>query len=410
MKKRALVIGKVWPEPGSSAAGRHMLEIMQSLLASDWQVTFATAATDDRYSFDLHKLSIATAQIAVNDDSFDHWLIELNPQLVIFDRFMTEEQFGWRVARYCPQAGRGLDTEDLHFLREYRQHVADKSFGDVVLEPEVLLDSNLALREIASLYRSDLTLMISQAEMQLLQKLLPIASQQMFYFPFISEGRKTENPDDFAHRRDFVFIGTMMHKPNQQAVRLLKKSLWPKIRQRLPNARLQVIGSYMGTEFLQMHKPSEGFEVLGRVDDLTAVLKKARIHLAPLLFGAGLKGKLLEAMEYGVVSVTTRIGAEGISEVDQWPGRVVDSEAEMIEAAVTLYEDESSWMACQQRGFEILQKQFSAAHLVKLQQRFDDLLLNLPALRQQNFFGRMLQHHFHASTEYMSRWITAKNL
>ena len=101
---RALVIGYVWPEPASSAAGTRMLELVQLLLKMDYQVTFASAAALSEHRFDLNSLGVTEKSIALNCSSFDDFVRELNPNLVLFDRFFTEEQFGWRVEPACPDA------------------------------------------------------------------------------------------------------------------------------------------------------------------------------------------------------------------------------------------------------------------------------------------------------------------
>src|SRR6218665_3183287 len=114
---RALVIGYVWPEPKSSAAGTRMVELVQLLLHMGYQVTFASAAALSEHRFDLKSIGVEEKPIALNCSSFDDFVRELQPALVLFDRFFTEEQFGWRVENTCPDALRILDTEDLHSLR-----------------------------------------------------------------------------------------------------------------------------------------------------------------------------------------------------------------------------------------------------------------------------------------------------
>ena len=108
----------------------------------------------------------------LNCSSFDHFVQELNPSIVLFDRFMSEEQFGWRVAENCPDALRILDTEDLHCLRLARQKAVkeNREFR------EADLFSDTAKREIASIYRSDCTLMIATEEITILQQQFKIDS------------------------------------------------------------------------------------------------------------------------------------------------------------------------------------------------------------------------------------------
>ena len=118
--QQILIIGKVWPEPKSSAAGTRMMQLIHYFIDKGDQVSFVSSAKDSFYQEDLSQLEMNCSFVQLNDSSFNQFIENLNPQIVIFDRFMTEEQFGWRVMDSCPNALRILNTEDLHFLREAR--------------------------------------------------------------------------------------------------------------------------------------------------------------------------------------------------------------------------------------------------------------------------------------------------
>ena len=120
--RHVVFIGLVWPEPRSSAAGQRMNELLRLFAANGFLITFCSAAQATEYSELPQEIEINRAEIKLNDTSFDAWIAKQNPNIVVFDRFITEEQFGWRVARYVPDALRILDTEDLHFL-------GDEAFG-----------------------------------------------------------------------------------------------------------------------------------------------------------------------------------------------------------------------------------------------------------------------------------------
>jgi len=112
-----LVIGFVWPEPNSSAAGTRMEQLLILFKQWGWKVTFATPAMESDFMIDLAAIGVEKKAIKLNCTSFDVFVQELNPTMVFFDRFLMEEQFGWRVAEFCPNALRILDTIDLHCLR-----------------------------------------------------------------------------------------------------------------------------------------------------------------------------------------------------------------------------------------------------------------------------------------------------
>ncbi|MBC7607183.1 MAG: glycosyltransferase, partial [Burkholderiales bacterium] len=99
-----LIIGFVWPEPNSSGAGTRMMQLIALFQQQGWIVTFACAAGDSDFMFDLASIGVEKVNIALNDSAFDKFIASLNPTIVLFDRFMVEEQFGWRVAEQCPQA------------------------------------------------------------------------------------------------------------------------------------------------------------------------------------------------------------------------------------------------------------------------------------------------------------------
>lgn len=408
--KKLLVIGFVWPEPNSSAAGSRMMQLIGLFQKQGYEVTFASAALDSEYMIDLSKFGIHKVAIKLNDSSFDEFVGALQPNVVLFDRFMIEEQFGWRVIENCPNAVRILDTEDLHCLRLARQK-AFKQKRPFSLED--LLVEEVAKREIASILRCDLTLMVSEFEMDVLQAVFKIDASLLFYLPILSDAFDASFVNElpsFEERDGFVFIGNFLHEPNWNAVEYLKETIWPKILKKLPNATLKIYGAYPSQKVLQLHHPKTNFFIVGRAEDAQKVVQQSKVVLAPLRFGAGIKGKLLEAMQTGTPSVTTTIGAESMQGDLPWNGYVSDAVEEFVDAAVQLYTDKSSWLASQQNGFSILNKRYKKELFESVfEERLQHLLFTIEEHRLNNFYGALLQHHTLASTKYMSKWIEAKN-
>lgn len=406
-----LVIGFVWPEPTSSAAGKRMLQLISLFQKEGWKVTFASSAAKTKQTAALGDIGVDQVSIKINNSSFDDFLKELNPSVVLFDRFVIEEQFGWRVAEHCPDALRILDTEDLHFLRRVRQQCINKSQE---LTEKDLLSSKDAKREIASIYRSDLSLIISETEMDLLKNTFGVQPELLEYIPFlvdsIADNQKQTLPD-YEERKHFMTIGNFQHDPNMDAIRYLKKEVWPLIRNKLPEAQLHIYGAYPSQEAKQMHKPEEGFLVKGRAENAREVVAEGKVLLAPLRFGAGLKGKLIEAMQCGTPTVTTDVGAEGLSsDTLEWGGKVANNPKAFAKAAHKLFCDKKSWYNAQKRGFEILNTKFREPDFGKeLIFKINQLLEHREEHRTQNFTGQMLMHHTAASSKFMARWIEAKN-
>ncbi|MFA7943696.1 glycosyltransferase [Pseudomonas brenneri] len=418
-----LVIGYVWPEPRSSAAGGHMMQILESFLTQDWEVTFSSPAAIGEHKADLATLGIRECAIELNNSSFDDFIHELAPDIVLFDRFMMEEQFGWRVEKHCPDALRVLETSDLQSLRDARhQRLKDflkhspqaDDFSPLfapALEEEfqLMADTDLAKREIAAIYRCDISLMISDVEIQLLTEHFKVPAALLHWCPLMVDP-PAEAFTPYEDRAHFLSIGNFRHAPNWDAVLWMKNSVWPLIRQRLPGAQLHVYGAYTPPKATALHNPAQGFHVMNWAEDALQVMSAARICLAPLRFGAGIKGKLADGMLCGTPSVTTPIGAEGMGDEQPWPGAIAHSAKALAAAAIALYEDPQAWTMAQQRGRELLAQRYTAhIHGPALVKRLQHCRDELAQHRRNNFTGSMLRHHLHKSTQYMAQWIEAKN-
>ncbi len=397
-----LIIGKVWPEPGSTAAGRRTQDILHALQAAGYRVSFACAARPSEHRLDLAALGVDSHTVQPNDADFDTWIAQLAPDVVIFDRFMIEEQFGWRVETACPQSLRVLDTSDLHCLREARQTQLKKG-GNLDLYNEI------ALREIAAIHRSDLTLMISEYEMAVLRETFAIPEEQIAYWPFILE-RCDDTFAGFDERQHFIMIGSFMHPPNVDAARWCKQAIWPLIRKELPQAELHCYGSY-GEKFKgELHSPKQGFHFRGRAEHALSTMANYRVNCAPLRYGAGLKGKVFDGFQTGTPTITTPIGAEGIASSMDWGCAISADPQQFAAAALEVYADADQWSLLQAQGQRIARERFSSVEwLPQLSQRLEQSVAALENNRKKQFTGRMLRHHHHRSTEFMSRWIEAKN-
>ncbi|MBL4746020.1 MAG: glycosyltransferase [Flavobacteriaceae bacterium] len=407
--KSLLIIGLVWPEPNSTAAGTRMLQLIHFFKQQEYEITFACAASESDNSLDLTALGIVKKEIALNCDSFNNFVATLKPTVVLFDRFLIEEQYGWRVAEYCPTALRILDTEDLHFLRIAR-HTAFKK--GVLLQDEHLFSQD-ATREIASLYRCDLSLIISSFEMDLLKNRFNIDDSLLFYLPFLNESLQENSLSSFPSfedRSDFMTIGNFRHAPNWQSILYLKQVIWPLIRKKSPKSVLHIYGSYVTPKARQLHNPKEGFLVEGFVLDSNSAFRKAKVCLSPLQFGAGLKGKLFDAMLHGTPSVTSSIGAEGMHDTLPWNGSISDSPDDFATQAVHLIQNKESWEVAQKNGLKIINTLFNKELFYTLfSTALQSLLEHKDKHRLKNFIGAMLQYHTLKSTKYFSQWIAEKN-
>ena len=400
---QVVVIGYVWPEPKSSAAGQNMCNLLNALCDKGWNVHFLSAASHSIHAVDLAECGISVHDIALNDDSFNALITDIAPEVVIFDRFMTEEQFGSRVSDACPNALKILNTEDLHALRDARYQQI-KSDSD-----ELFLHTDLFYREIASLLRTDLVLLTSVAEQQFLEQHFALTKPLLHVYPLHSGYIAETSTPNFEQRQHVVFIGNFRHAPNWDCV-LRIKQLWPAIRRQIKPAECHIYGAYPPKKATQLTSSQQGFWVKGWCEDASAVLRDARVLFAPIRFGAGVKGKFLDAFQTQTPSVTTTVGIEGIAEPSEWPGVVAESDDELINAVVALYREPAMWQHAQDktRAFTVDEEALTAQNKTLIA-RIESLCANLPAHRSDNFMGALLQHHSVNASRYMTQWIAAKN-
>lgn len=407
--KKILIIGQVWPESRSSAAGKRMLQLLEVFQGWEMQIYFGSTAQKTPYSDDLISYAVKEVEVFLNDERTDQLLADLQPDWVMYDRFMIEEQFGWRISAQCPNALTLLDTEDLHFLRYARQELCKKEEGHL----EDYLYSERTKRELASIMRCDLTLLISSFEFHLLTETFRLPAEGLFVLPFLEEEITPEQQQNwltFEEKEDFVFIGNFIHEPNWQTVLQLKTVIWPVLRKRLPKAKLHIYGAYPSAKVFQLHKEQENFFIHGRAEDALEVIARARVLLAPIPFGAGIKGKFIDAMRVGTPNVTTRVGIEAMATTEEWSGCCADEVEEFVSKAVELYQDEALWKVKQQKGVDIIQKYYSKTNFTAAcKAKIIDLDTTLEQYRKTHFLKEVFKHHSAQSTKYMALWIEEKN-
>jgi glycosyltransferase involved in cell wall biosynthesis len=408
---RVLFVGFVWPEPKSSAAGQNILSYIDTCLEQQWHVWFCSSAQTTQHSTNLKSRGVKTFECQLNCSSFNQQVTDINPDIVIFDRYLSFEQFAWRVKDACPNAMLVLDAEDLHFLRHGRSLWAKKQTGELqfqttkaILEPnnQSALINDITLREMSCIYQADLSLLLSFFEYDVLHNNFNVPAHQICHLPFIlnQDANPHSNSEDsvlttFEDKQDFVFIGNFRHAPNYHAAKILRENIWPtiykKLKPRFPNISCHVYGAYMSPKAKQLENKAINFYMHGYTDNQYASISEARVMLAPINFGAGIKGKLLDAMRCHTPSITTAIGAEGITHSD-WAGLICNDSDAFIQ------------------GHNILAHDFNPDEMAKR-------LINILSLRQQalvetresNFMQRLLGQQQFLTSKYMSQWIEAKN-
>lgn len=393
---RVLYFTQVWPEPRSSAAGLRSWNIVRALRASPFELVVASAASNEAARLELEEAGIRTRSVSLNRSEIDEWVRVQAPDAVIFDRFLLEEQFGARVALACPQAARILDTIDLHFLRRSRQAGRADWRGED------------AYRELASIYRCDHSWLVSDFEESLLVNEAEVPAE-LVSVSRLSPAAQPSIGFPFEERQHFVSIGNFRHPPNHDSAVWMRQEIWPLIRQKLTGAELHLYGAYPSREVTSLHAPKEGFFVEGPAEHAVETLAQYRVTLAPLRFGAGIKGKVLDGWCAGTPVVTTPVGAEGMTGGRPFPGAVESEPEALASQAVALHEDSAKWNAVRSEGLSLLKALYGAEGIESdIRDRVLKTVQNRDALRARNLTGRLLELATTRSTLYFSRWIEAK--
>lgn len=418
-----LFIGFVWPEITSTAASQNIISYLLTFIKAGYRVHFACAAQASPLSTNLKSLNVITHDIVLNSPCFDQLVHEIAPEIVVFDRFLTEEQFGWRVIKVAPNALRVMDCEDLHFLRHARHQLYKRTGfqpkNPIYLQPcavlqaehEGYLYSEMTSREMASIYRCDLVITLSAFEKELLVSRFGLRSSNVVHVPYlIDTSAPNVNELNSLLRVDFISIGNFRHAPNIDAVNVLIQHLWPGIHKALPEAKCHIYGAYLPPRIKQLHNPKDGLHIHGHIDDHFAVLLNAKVLLAPIAFGAGVKGKIVDALRCGLPSITTPIGTEGI-DFDIWPGAQVSNRDAFIQGAINTYQASANEMSTMQQTMQrVLAQNFDTQNnQQRLLEAVDHGYKELRANRTSNFMQQLVSHHSLQTHQYMSQWIAAKN-
>ena len=194
-------------------------------------------------------------------------------------------------------------------------------------------------------------------------------------------------------------------------MKLLRREIWPRIRHQINNARLHVYGAYPTKEILALNDSKLGFLVHGRIDDLDSELTKRRVLLAPLRYGAGIKGKIVDAWRCGLPVVSTPIGAEGMmyNDSEPWGGAVASNVDDFVEASVSMYTQIATWDNAQKQSIGLLNKLFNKKNNFNLvETAVQNAIAEQKQRRTHDLTSAVLWHQNLRSTRYFSKWVELK--
>jgi len=349
--QRVLVVDEKHPTPDLDSGSFRMRKILDCLLEMGLDVTFAgdQAPVDPRYVTELEAIGIhcltgrkaTLRQLMSRGTEFGS---------VILSRPAVCERYLPLVRAFAVDATVLYDTVDLHWLRlERGALVAD--------DPEPMLQAADHYRrlELANARSADITIAITDDERELL--LQRDAKLQVSVIPNIHDIATDVPP--FEQRSGLFFIGSFAHPPNIEAVHYLVSEIMPRLREQLPDVRLHLVGSQMPDEIAAL--ASDQVNPIGYVEDVTACFNESRLFVAPLLHGAGMKGKVGQALSFGLPVVTTSIGAEGIGLRDYHSALISDDPQGIAERIIACYQDPALWQKLSDNGRQVIDEQFSPA-------------------------------------------------
>lgn len=415
-KPTALLFSTVWPEPDSSAAGVRQLQWIRYFKRAGFEVVLSSPSKL-RQGADFGVTCIA---LEMNRSSVGEELIRLNPEVVMFDRFILEEQFGHFVYQHCPNALMLLETEDLHFVRRARGSLKE-NFLSVKNLSQNFYHTDTALRETAAIERVDYSYLVSSFEEKLLSDEFSIGLNKVQWVPFSYETPIIEHSYQnlFSDRKNFCWVGNFRHAPNVDGLRWFFKTIWPSLRKALPDVSLHLYGAYPSAEVMGWSNVAAGIFSHGPAKTLADVFLNARVNLAPLRFGAGVKGKILEGFRFGVPCVTTKVGSEGLlpnvgSSSDPtcefiFPGLEANDPELFARACIELYQDEALWTEKRLAMVKLLEDVYDETGLYpQVMKQIESLLLQKKEGLLPSWNSKILRHELMNSHKYFSKWIEAK--
>ncbi|NEX17202.1 MAG: hypothetical protein C1943_11355 [Halochromatium sp.] len=281
--------------------------------------------------------------------------------LIILSRHYVARRYAALVRRVAPHALLVFDSVDLHWLRLRRQQAWDQ-------DPMLPRLAEIAYRDECALARQcDLTLVVSDVEAQALQQAVPSARIEILS----NVHDPVAEVPDIEGRHDLLFVGGFQHPPNVDAVEYFAREIWPLFHAQRPEAKAYVIGSRLPASLRALGE-QRGLCMLGYVKDLESYLRGCRFSIAPLRYGAGVKGKVNQSLSHGLPVVATSVAIEGMRVTHEQELLVADRPADFVQAMRRLDEDDALWRQLSKAGQARMAEQFgTAVARAKLQELLD---------------------------------------
>jgi len=350
-RSNILIVEACMVTPDQDSGSVRMLNLLKILKADGHHVTFVADNLDGNPKY-ASLLTSAGVEVLHGKfaGSVRKVLRERGSSLdaVVFCRHYIASQYINMVRGAAPRAKIVFDTVDLHFVREEREA---QLLGNAGMARSALLTRT---KELAVIAKSDVTLVVSDFEKQLLAQIAPrseVVVVSNIHVP-------TDEPAPFSARAGILFVGGFRHPPNVDAIKWYVADVLPHVRRLLPGIVTTVVGSNMPQEIEALSE--DGLLIKGFVADTAPLLDTARVSIAPLRYGAGVKGKINEAMNHGIPVVATTCAVEGMQLTTGSEVLVADSAIDFAEAIARVYHDETLWKSLSIAGLKNVHEHFSA--------------------------------------------------
>ncbi len=348
---RALVIDAEIPQPDKDAGSYAAVQEMRLLQALGLKLTFVPTnlAYLGNYTEDMQRNGVECLYAPFHT-SIDQVLEQRGKEFDLFyiTRYSVAEHFVEKIRNSSPNAKIVFNNADLHFLREIRAAIATKNTEAL---PKVLQTRDA---ELAVMRRVDVTLSYTDTEAAVILS-HNLDSSKVARCPWVVRVSETVKP--FGSRAGLAFLGNYRHPPNEEAVRFFISEVMPELRRVAPGVSLKVYGANMPEHLTKLR--TEDVVIAGHAADVAEVYQNCRIFIAPLLSGAGIKGKVIGALAAGVPTIMTSLAGEGVGFSRGVEAVIADTVAEWVDAVSKLYHDEARWSEMSLRARAFARNNFS---------------------------------------------------
>ena len=350
LKGRILVIDAYTPEPDQDSGSLRLRYLLDCFINLGYGVTFFAdnRGHDGSYTIDLQQAGVEVIYSPWLDSLHD-FFSQRGPEFsfVMISRHYVAANYISLLERYCPDTKFIFDTVDLHYLREQRLAELEDSL------PLKRVAAQTRRSELAVIHDADVTLVVSPVEKSVLERDAPEARVHV-----ISNVHKVVGSRrSWADRKDIFFVGGYQHPPNVDAATWFVGKIWPLVRKQLPDIQFHLIGSKAPEQIRSLH--GNGVQFHGFVKSLEPWLDDCRLAVAPLRYGAGIKGKVNISMSRGQPVVATQMAVEGMFVKSGKDILVAENAEDFADEIVRLYQDEQLWNEISTAGLENVRKYFS---------------------------------------------------